>query len=54
MSAEIRDRFKNDPNAMIAFLDDVRNRDEAIKLGMVLPLPVVDIGTGEITDGAPK
>lgn len=54
MSAEIRDRFKNDPNEMIAFLDDVRNRDEAVKLGMVLPLPVVDIDTGEIKDGAPK
>jgi len=49
MSANIRERFSNDPTKMIAFLDDVRNRDEAIKLGMILPVPeTVNTSTGEI------
>ena len=40
MSAEVRDRFSNDPSKMIAFLSDVRNKDEAIKMGMVIPEPI--------------
>lgn len=40
MSAEIRSKFANDPANMIAFLNDPANRDEAIKLGMVLAPPV--------------
>lgn len=43
MSAEIRNRFDNDPVKMIQFLEDEGNRDEAVKLGMVLPPPVVPV-----------
>lgn len=37
--AGIRARFNNDPGAMMAFLEDVNNRDEAVKLGLVNPPP---------------
>lgn len=33
--AEIRARFGNDPGALLSFLDDDKNKDEAIKLGIV-------------------
>lgn len=39
LSAEVRDRFGNDPAKMLAFLEDEANRDEAVKLGLVAPPP---------------
>lgn len=42
MSSDIRSKFKNDPMEMIAFLDDPKNLDEAIKLGMVVKRPDPD------------
>lgn len=39
MSANIRERFENDPVKMIEFLDNPANLQEAIDLGMVLPDP---------------
>ena len=39
--AEIRDRFNNDPQKLMSFLDDEANRDEARKLGFLRPDPVV-------------
>lgn len=35
LPAEIRERFNNDPGRLIAFLEDDRNKNEAIKLGIV-------------------
>lgn len=40
MSAQIRERFGNDPAQMIAFLENPANLEEARSLGMVAPLPV--------------
>ncbi len=40
LPAEIRARFDNDPQRVIDFLEDDRNRDEAIKLGLVNSVPV--------------
>lgn len=37
--AEVRARFANDPGELMAFLGDAKNRDEAIKLGLVVPPP---------------
>lgn len=37
LSAEVRDRFGNDPAQMLRFLEDEANRDEAVKLGLVMP-----------------
>lgn len=35
LPAELRKRFANDPGELIAFLGDERNREEAVKLGLV-------------------
>lgn len=35
LPAAQRDRFRNDPGEMIAFIQDEKNREEAIKLGMI-------------------
>nr|QJB19179.1 MAG: internal scaffolding protein [Microvirus sp.] len=37
LPAETRDRFGNDPTQMLRFLQDESNRDEAVKLGLVVP-----------------
>lgn len=53
LSSQLRKRFNNDPAQMLDFLEDVSNREEAIKLGLVCPPeppPVVVIepsGNGE-------
>lgn len=39
LSGEVRARFANDPGAVLAFLEDEKNRDEAVKLGLI-PAPV--------------
>lgn len=38
--AEVRARFRNDPQEMMAFLADEKNRDEAVSLGLVNAAPV--------------
>lgn len=35
LSAELRERFHNDPAELLAFIDDKNNRQEAIDLGLV-------------------
>lgn len=35
LPAATRDRFGNDPGAVLAFLENADNREEAIKLGMI-------------------
>lgn len=37
LDAEARERFGNDPAGMLAFLADEKNRDEAVRLGLVMP-----------------
>ena len=53
LPAQIRARFNNDPAALIDFLDDDNNREEAVKLGLldqpkaestVTPLDVTVLG----------
>lgn len=41
LPAEMRARFSNDPQQLLAFVGDEKNRDEAIKLGLVPPPPEV-------------
>lgn len=41
LPASVRDRFANEPAKLLAFLEDVSNRPEAIKLGLI-PEPVVE------------
>lgn len=35
LPSEVRERFGNDPGAVLDFLNDPANRDEAVKLGLV-------------------
>lgn len=35
LPAKVRDRFDNNPTEMVKFLQDEKNKDEAIKLGLV-------------------
>lgn len=35
LPARLRDRFGNEPGPLLAFLQDVKNRDEAIALGLI-------------------
>ena len=37
LSADVRARFNNDPFYMLQFLENDKNRDEAIRLGLVNP-----------------
>lgn len=37
LPADVRQRFGNDPASFVDFCSDPRNRDEAVKLGLVLP-----------------
>lgn len=43
LSAEVRSRFRNDSNELVEFLHDSRNRDEAIKLGLLPAPPKVEV-----------
>lgn len=51
LPSNIRDRFQNDPAKFLAFMSDEANKDEAIKLGLCAPDPVVvkteDLSTPE-------
>lgn len=43
MPSSVRARFNNDPEAFVGFCSDEKNREEAIKLGLVPPpAPVVE------------
>lgn len=35
LPSNIRSRFENDPNQLLAFIEDDANRDEALKLGLL-------------------
>jgi len=37
LPARIRDRFNNNPGDLIAFIQDEKNREEAIELGFIAP-----------------
>jgi len=39
LPAHLRKRFGGDPQELMRFLDDGKNRDEAVKLGLVPPKP---------------
>lgn len=46
LPSRVRERFRNDPMQMLAFLEDPVNKDEAVKLGLVVDdAPVANDGT---------
>ncbi len=42
LPAKIRARFDHDPNALLQFLQNDQNRDEAIQIGLIDGKPVVE------------
>lgn len=42
LPAELRLRFSNDPQKLIEFLNEEKNYDEGVKLGLLKPRPVVE------------
>lgn len=42
LPAALRERFRNDPQELLEFVSDEKNRDEAVRLGLV-PAPVVKV-----------
>jgi len=40
MPAHVRERFQNDPQQFLEFCGDANNREEAIKLGLVVTPPI--------------
>lgn len=46
LPGELRKRFSHDPQLLIEFVEDGRNRDEAVRLGLIpapVVVPVVDV-----------
>lgn len=39
LPSRVRERFSNDPSRLMAFLEDDKNRDEAVRLGLIEPTP---------------
>lgn len=55
MSAEVRERFSNDPEKMIAFLNDKKNDKEAIEMGLITPPPPATVSKASAEpEAAPK
>lgn len=51
LPSQLRQRFKNDPRVMLSFIDDPKNRKEAVRLGLV---PMSDAEYMEISTQAEK
>ena len=46
LPAEVRSRFRNNPAELISFIEDSKNKDEAIKLGLIpKPANIIDPNT---------
>lgn len=52
MPADVRRRFANDPGALMAFLGDESNLEEAVKLGLVVAPPEKTRGGGDMPPDA--
>lgn len=50
LSSAIRNRFNNDPNELLSFLQDSKNYDEAVKLGIIEPAPVPEEPVSDISE----
>lgn len=43
LDPRVREKFKNDPEAMVRFCADHNNREEAVKMGLMNPLPKTEV-----------
>lgn len=54
LPSAVRERFANDPVRLMRFLSDESNREEAIKLGLIVPPPpVVAEPVGDVAPAPP-
>lgn len=53
LPADVRKRFRHDPHEFIAFMDDPKNLDEAVKLGLVERVPVEPVEPAEVPAAPP-
>lgn len=53
LDAKTRARFDNDPEKLLAFVDDDKNYDEALALGLIPKKPVADSGAAPAAPSAP-
>ena len=53
LPSRIRERFSNDPNSFLEFVNDPANRKECEKLGILEPVIDKPVGTGEAS-GSPE
>lgn len=57
MSAEVRKRFDHDPVKFVEFFSQAANREEGVKLGLVMPAPVPEpekVMKVEVVQAPPK
>lgn len=50
LPAHVRARFDNDPGSFLSFVDDEKNRDEMVKLGLIEPQEV-PVSLEPVSDG---
>lgn len=50
LPADVRERFGHEPGLLLEFLYDPKNRDEAVRLGIVAPAPEKTRGVVEAVD----
>lgn len=54
LSADLRRKFRNDPAEMIKYIDDERNHDEAIKLGLLSKVAPIEPAEASGPEAAPE
>lgn len=54
LPSKVRERFQNNPLKMLEFVEDEKNTEEAIKLGIASPRPVVSPVVPPVAPVAPK
>lgn len=52
LPSTVRERFRNDPGEFVNFVLDEKNRDEAVKLGIIQPVKVVDVAPAAVVSAA--
>lgn len=53
MDAKVRARFHNSPQEFLEFFADPNNRDEAVRLGLAVPPPVIKGDSSSDQESAP-
>lgn len=54
LDPSLRAHFQNDASSFVDFVSDEKNRDEAIKLGLIAPPPALDDAESSLPSPTPK